>query len=190
MNIYLPIFWIFAKIGAFTIGGGYAMVGIIQKELVERLKWIEERDFLDILALAQSSPGLLAVNISIFAGYRLKGTKGSFVATLGSVLPSFLIILAIAMFLSGYQENPYVIKAFRAMRPVVVALIAAPVINMAIKAKLNYATATIAIASALLILFAGISPILILAIAALCFISSELISFTKERRKRHKEGRK
>ena len=173
MNIYFHIFWIFAKIGAFTIGGGYAMVGIIQKELVERLKWIDEDEFLDILALAQSSPGLLAVNISIFAGYRLKGVKGSIVATLGSVMPSFLIILAIALFLSGYQDNIYVMRAFKAMRPVVVALIAAPVINMAIKAKLNGITATIAIATALLILFAEVSPLVILFVAALFFIASE-----------------
>ena len=95
MNIYLKIFTCFAKIGAFTIGGGYAMIPIIQREVVEKNKWIEEQDFLDVLAISQSAPGILAVNISIFLGYRLKGVKGSIVATLGSALPSFFIIYSI-----------------------------------------------------------------------------------------------
>ncbi len=161
MNMYLDIFTCFAKIGAFTIGGGYAMIPIIQKEVVEKKRWIEEEDFMDVLAISQSAPGLLAVNISIFLGYRLKGVKGSVVATLGSVLPSFLIILLIAMFFAGYQDNPTVIKIFKGIRPVVVALIAVPVINMAKKAKLNIYTGALAVATALLIAFAKVSPIYI-----------------------------
>ena len=101
MNIYLQIFSTFAKIGAFTIGGGDAMIPIIQKEVVEKKGWIKEQDFLDVLAISQSAPGILAVNISIFLGYRLRGVKGSIVATLGSTLPSFTIILLIAMFFAG-----------------------------------------------------------------------------------------
>ena len=89
MNIYLDIFTCFAKIGAFTIGGGYAMIPIIQKEVVDKRGWISEDDFMDVLAISQSAPGILAVNISIFLGHKLKGTKGSIVATLGSTLPSF-----------------------------------------------------------------------------------------------------
>ncbi len=170
MNIYLEIFSCFAKIGAFTIGGGYAMIPIIQKEVVDKRGWIEEEDFLDVLAIAQSAPGLLAVNISIFLGYRLKGVKGSIVATLGSVLPSFLIILMIAMFFAGYQDNQTVIKIFKGIRPVVVALIAVPVINMAKKAKLNIYTGMVAVATALLIAFVNISPIYILLVAGIFFI--------------------
>ena len=134
MNLYLQIFTSFAKIGAFTIGGGYAMIPLIQEEVVNKKRWIEEEDFMDVLAISQSAPGLLSVNISIFLGYRLRGTKGSVVATLGSVLPSFLIILMIAMFFAGYQDNPTVMKIFKGIRPVVVALIAVPMINMAKKA--------------------------------------------------------
>lgn len=171
MNIYLKIFTCFAKIGAFTIGGGYAMIPIIQKEVVDKNKWIEEEDFLDVLAISQSAPGILAVNISIFLGYRLKGIRGSIVATLGSTLPSFLIILLIAMFFTGYQDNPTIISIFKGIRPVVVALIAAPMINMARKAKLNIYTGALAAATALLIVFLKVSPLYILLAVGVIFIS-------------------
>ena len=175
MNKYLEIFSCFAKIGAFTIGGGYAMIPIIQKEVVEKKGWIEEEDFMDVLAISQSAPGLLAVNISIFLGYRLKGVKGSIVATLGSVLPSFLIILLIAMFFAGYQDNPTIIKIFKGIRPVVVSLIAVPVINMAKKAKLNIYTGMLAVATALLVTFLKVSPIYILMMAGIFFILPKYI---------------
>ena len=175
MNKYLEIFSCFAKIGAFTIGGGYAMIPIIQKEVVEKKGWIEEEDFMDVLAISQSAPGLLAVNISIFLGYRLKGVKGSIVATLGSVLPSFLIILLIAMFFAGYQDNPTIIKIFKGIRPVVVSLIAVPVINMAKKAKLNIYTGMLAVATALLVTFLKVSPIYILMVAGIFFILPKYI---------------
>ena len=170
MNLYLQIFTTFAKIGAFTIGGGYAMIPLIQEEVVNKKRWIEEEDFMDVLAISQSAPGLLSVNISIFLGYRLRGTKGSVVATLGSVLPSFLIILMIAMFFAGYQDNPTVMKIFKGIRPVVVALISVPMINMAKKAKLNIYTAALAVATALLVTFFKISPIYILLVAGCVFV--------------------
>ena len=86
------IFLVFAKIGSFTIGGGYAMIPLISDEIIKR-KWLPEEDLPDIIALAQSAPGVLAVNMAIFTGYKIRGVKGSIAATLGSVLPSFLIIL-------------------------------------------------------------------------------------------------
>jgi chromate transporter len=151
------------------------MIPIIQKEVVEKKGWIEEEDFMDVLAISQSAPGLLAVNISIFLGYRLKGVKGSIVATLGSVLPSFLIILLIAMFFAGYQDNPTIIKIFKGIRPVVVSLIAVPVINMAKKAKLNIYTGMLAVATALLVTFLKVSPIYILMVAGIFFILPKYI---------------
>lgn len=169
MNIYLKIFTCFAKIGAFTIGGGYAMIPIIQREVVEKNKWISEEDFLDVLAISQSAPGILAVNISIFLGYRLRGTRGSIVATLGSALPSFLIILLIAMFFAGYQDNPTVVSIFKGIRPVVVSLIAVPMINMAKKAKLNIYTGILAAVTALLIVFLNVSPLYILLVTGVIF---------------------
>ncbi len=161
MASYLQIFMTFAKIGAFTIGGGYAMLPVIQSEIVRR-GWLKEDDFTDIVALAQSAPGLLAVNISIFTGHKLRGTKGSIVATLGSVLPSFLIILAIAMLFSGYQDNPTVIRIFKGIRPVVVALIAVPMINMARKANREWWAWIISGLSLVLVAFLNVSPIYIL----------------------------
>ena len=134
MASYLQIFSTFAKIGAFTFGGGYAMLPLVRSEIVKK-GWMEEKDFPDIVALSQSAPGLLAVNISIFVGYRLKGTKGSIVATLGSVTPPFLIILAIAMVFSGFQDHPVVVRIFKGIRPVVVALIAVPMLQMARQAN-------------------------------------------------------
>lgn len=155
------IFLVFAKIGAFTIGGGYAMLPLIQSEITRR-GWLREEDFTDIVALAQSAPGLLAVNISIFTGHKLRGTVGSIVATLGSILPSFLIILAIAMMFSGYQDNPIVLKIFKGIRPVVVALIAVPMINMARTADKTWWAWAISIAAMLLVGFLKVSPIYIL----------------------------
>lgn len=169
MNIYLDIFTCFAKIGAFTIGGGYAMIPIIQKEVVDKRGWISEEDFMDVLAISQSAPGILAVNISIFLGHKLRGTKGSIVATLGSTLPSFTIILMIAMFFAGYQDNPTVMAIFKGIRPVVVSLIAVPMINMAKKAKLNFYTGSLAVITALLIIFMKVSPLYILLVVAVVF---------------------
>ena len=104
-NIYTEAFSIFFKIGAFTIGGGYAMVPLIEDEIVTKRRWIAKEDFIDLLAIAQSAPGILAVNISIFIGYRLRGIRGSIVTALGTILPSFLIILAIALFFHFIQWN-------------------------------------------------------------------------------------
>ena len=105
MNIYLESFGIFFKIGAFTIGGGYAMVPLIENEIVTKRKWIAQEDFIDLLAISQSAPGILAVNISIFIGYKLRGIRGSIITALGTILPSFIIILAIALFFHSFKDN-------------------------------------------------------------------------------------
>ena len=131
MNFYLEAFSIFFKIGLFTIGGGYAMVPLIQNEVVDRKKWISKEDFIDLLAIAQSAPGVFAVNIAIFIGYKLRKKKGAVVMTLGTVLPSFLIILAIAIFFQQFKEFEIVEKIFKGIRPAVVALRAGPTFNMA-----------------------------------------------------------
>ncbi len=179
MASYWQIFLTFAKIGAFTIGGGYAMLPIIQSEIIKR-GWLKEEDFTDIVALAQSAPGLLAVNISIFTGHKLKGTKGSIVATLGSILPSFLIILAIAMLFSGYQDNPTVIKIFKGIRPVVVALIAVPMIDMAKKANKNLWAWAISAASLTMVAFLNVSLIYIL--LTIIIISAAVAKYKEGRR--------
>lgn len=165
MNLYWQIFLTFAKIGAFTIGGGYAMLPLIQKDIVEKKRWINQTDFLDMVAISQSLPGVFAVNISILTGHKLKGNMGSIVATLGSVLPSFVIMLLIAMFFRQFAENVYVAKMFNAIRPAVVALIAVPVFMIAKEIGINLKTVIIPIASAFLIWFWGVSPVYIVLIA-------------------------
>ncbi len=155
------LFLVFMKIGAFTIGGGYAMIPLIKDELDKR-HWIGEDELPDIIALAQSAPGILAVNVSIFTGYKIRGVKGSIAATIGSVLPSFLIILAIAMAFSNFQDNPVVISIFKGIRPVVVSLIAAPMISMAKKSDKTWWAWMITILSLLAVAFLQVSPIYII----------------------------
>ena len=165
MRIYFELFGIFFKIGAFTIGGGYAMVPIIENEIVNKRKWIAPENFLDLLAISQSSPGIFAVNIAIFIGYKLRGLKGSVASALGTVLPSFIIILAVALFFHNFKDNIYVERLFKGIRPAVVALIAAPTFTMAKTAKINKYNIWIPVISALLIWLLGFSPIWIVIIA-------------------------
>lgn len=155
------IFAVFAKIGAFTIGGGYAMIPLIQAEMSKR-GWISDDELPDIVALSQSAPGVMAVNISIFAGHKLRGFKGSIAATLGSITPSFLMILAIAMFFTAFRDNPWVERAFKGIRPVVVSLIAIPMVNMARKACKSWWAWLVALTSLVLVAFLNLSPIYII----------------------------
>jgi len=167
MNLYLDIFLTFSKIGAFTIGGGYAMLPLIQKEVVEKKEWLTKEDFLDVLAISQSAPGVFVINISIFIGERLKGFRGSVVAALGSTLPSFVSILLIAMFFSSFRDNEVVNSIFKGIRPAVVALIAVPLIGMSKTVNLNRYTSIIPVFTLLLIVFLGISPIYLIMAGAL-----------------------
>ena len=162
------IFAVFSKIGAFTIGGGYAMIPLIQNELGKR-GWISEEELPDIIALAQSAPGILAVNVSIFAGYRLRGVKGSIAATIGTVLPSFLMILLIAMVFSGYQDNPVV----------VVSLIAVPMVNMARKNNKSIWAWLLTGTTLVLVAFLRVSPIWILLVL---IVLATAYSYYKEKR--------
>jgi chromate transporter len=163
MNASLPeLTATFSKIGLFTIGGGYAMIPLIEHYVVERNKWVEKEEFLDLLALAQSAPGVFAVNIAIFIGYKLRGLKGAIFASLGSALPSVVCILLIAIFFRTFRENQIVEFVFRGIRPAVVALVAAPVFSVAKTAKITYTTVWIPIVAALLIVALGVSPIYII----------------------------
>lgn len=149
----LQLFVTFLKIGAFTFGGGWAMISIIEKEIVDKHHWLEKEEFLDLLAVAQSLPGILAVNISVAVGDKLRGAKGSICAALGTILPSFTIILAIAIFLTPdiIKNNTVVSAIFKGIRPAVVALIVAPVISSAKAAKISWKTLFIPVSVALLI---------------------------------------
>ena len=165
-KFYLTAFKSFFKIGMFTLGGGYAMIPIIEHEVVDKQKWIERDDFIDIVAVAQSCPGVMAINMSTFVGYRLRRTKGAFCMTLVTALPSFLIILAIAMFFKQFEDNAVVESIFRGIRPAVVALIAAPTFSLAKSAHITLANCWIPVGSALLIWAVHVNPIIIIIAAA------------------------
>lgn len=153
MKQYLQLFATFFKIGAFTFGGGWAMISIIEREIVDNHKWIEREEFLDLLAMVQALPGILAVNIATAGGDKILGKKGSICAALGTILPSFLMILCIAIFLTPdlINNNPVLSAIFKGIRPAVVALIIAPVITSAKAAKLNWKTACIPVIVAIAI---------------------------------------
>lgn len=159
MKSYWKLFSEFAKIGAFTIGGGYAMLPLIERCVVDKYNWIEREEFPDIVAVAQSAPGVLAVNMAIFVGYRMYGVKGSLLAMLGTIIAPFFSILLLALFFREFQDNPYVVRIFMGIRPVVVALIAVPVITTMRTVGLSWVTFLIAAVSTLLIWLLGVSPV-------------------------------
>lgn len=172
-NIYVQLFVTFFKIGAFTFGGGWAMISIIEREIVDKHRWLEREEFLDLLAVVQSLPGILAVNISVAVGDKIRGGRGSVAAALGTILPSFMIILAIAIFLTAdtIMSNPTLSAIFKGIRPCVVALIVAPVISAARSAHLNRITVWVPVVVALLI-WSGLpvisNPILYIILGGVC----------------------
>ena len=159
----LQLFTTFFKIGLFSFGGGFAMIPLIQREVIERRKWIGEQDFLEMLVLAQSTPGPIAVNTAVFVGYKTAGVAGAIMASLGTVMPSFMAILMLALFFAEVRENRYVDAAFRAMRPAVVALIVTPLIGL-VKGMRWYLMAVSA-AVALAVWYFGFSPAYLIALA-------------------------
>ena len=163
----LEMFTTFFKIGIFTLGGGYAMIPLIEEEVVNRHKWVSKDEMLDLIAIAQSCPGVFAINIATFVGYKLDKTRGAICSTLGTALPSFLIILLIAIFFHQFEDNKIVAAMFKGIRPAVVALIAVPTFNMAKRAQLNKWTVWIPIVSALAIWLMGVSPIWVIVAAGI-----------------------
>jgi chromate transporter len=174
------IFAVFTKIGAFTIGGGYMMVPAIQNEMSKR-HWISDEELPDIVAIAQGAPGLLTVNMAIFAGYKLRGVKGSIVATLGSIIAPFLIILAIAMAAANFKDNPYVFKALQGVRPVSVAIITAYMFKLARTNCKQWWQYLIAAVTLVLVALLKVSPIYILLTLIVLAVA---ITLQKERRAR------
>ena len=158
------LFISFLKIGAFTFGGGYAMVPLIEREVIERKGWVAREDFIDLLTLAQSAPGPIALNTAVFVGYRISGLKGALSALMGIVLPAFTIILLVAIFFADIRDNQYVDAAFKAMRPAVVALIVTPIVGLA--KSMNYWLWIVAAVTALAIWHIGFSPVYVLVLGA------------------------
>lgn len=159
---YSHLFATFFKIGLFTIGGGYAMVPMIQEAVVKKSKWLTEEEFIEALALSQSVPGAIAVNSSVYIGYKLKGYKGAIVSALGTALPSFLIILLVSIFFFDFRENAYIEKIFKGIRAAVVSLIALSLFQLFKSVKLKKWGMLVFIAASFLLVVFGINPVWIL----------------------------
>ncbi len=167
MGIYTDLFLTFCKIGSFTLGGGYAMVPVMEKEIVDKKHWLTQEEFVDILVVAQSTPGIFAIDMASHIGYKYKGITGGVTGALGMAVPSIIIILLIALVFQAFKENIYVEKFFMGVRPCVVALILAPCFRMLQTAKINRYNCWIPIVCAILISLFGVSPIWCIAFAGI-----------------------
>ena len=143
MNLYFELFWTFAKIGVCTFGGGYAMLPILQRELVEKRNWTSEAELSDYFAIGQCTPGIIAVNTATFVGHKLKGAAGGVAATLGLVFPCLVIIMIIAAFLQNFAQLPAVVHAFNGVRACVCALILSSVLKLRKSTVVDLPTALI-----------------------------------------------
>lgn len=179
MKQLFALFWSFFKIGVFTFGGGYAMIPLIRREMIDRRGWIDEREFLDLLTVAQTAPGPIALNTSVFVGYKMRGYAGAVATALGVVVPSFTIILIIAVYFAGIRHNPVVDAAFRGMRPAVVALILAPVFSLS--EGMPRLLLLVSAAAAVAIALGGLSPVYVLVAGAGAGILWELFILHRHR---------
>lgn len=159
------LFVSFWKIGAFTIGGGYVMIPLMEQEIVDRRKWLTREEFLDYLSLSQAMPGIFAVNMATCIGRRLGGIRGIVAAIAGNILMPIAIILVIAISFRYVRDNVFVERIFMGLRPAVVALIAAPVFRMAKTAKVSWRNCWIPVLAALLIWLCGVSPVWVILVA-------------------------
>lgn len=183
MKRLAEIFITFFKIGLFTIGGGYAMLPIIQKEIVENKGWMTDDEFLDAISLTNSLPGPLAINAATFVGYRVQRVRGAFSAALGTAMPSVIIILLIAMVFNNITQYEIVQNIFSGIRPAVTALILYSVIKLAKSAKLkeNY-NWMVALLAVVVIALMGVHPMVAIITAAVygIFLRDRLVRTGKE----------
>ena len=159
MKKLLDIFLIFLKIGSFTFGGGYAMIPLIEEEIVQKKKWVTSEDIIDLFAVAESIPGAIAINTATFIGYKIAGKKGAIVANIGVIIPSVTIITLIASVFARFQDNHIVQAALLGIRSCVVALILLAAISVGRKAIRDSITAILALLALLSIAFLGVHPI-------------------------------
>lgn len=177
MNIYLDLFLTFARVGGLTFGGGYAMLPILQREVVEKRKWVSEADVMDYYAISQCLPGIIAVNTSLFIGNKIKGVKGSVAAVLGVVFPSLVIIMILAAFLSNFTDVPMVKHAFAGIHVCVFVLIVNAIWKLRKGAITDYVTLGLFMAVFALSAFTNVSPILL--VVASAFIGVALYRRTR-----------
>ena len=190
MSQLLELFLCFSRIGAFTFGGGHAMLPLIQRDIVEKHKWLSEEDFLDVCAVSQSLPGVFAVNISIFIGYRKAGFIGGLVAALGTILPSFIIILLLALFFESVRDNQVVSAIMSGIRPAVVAMIVIPVITIWKAMNLKRYMLVIPVVVAIVVWYFNFSPVWVILLSGFIGIVYMVIRTNIEARGMGKKSKK
>lgn len=178
MRELLTMFLSFFKIGALTIGGGYAMLPVMEDEFVTRKQWVTHSEICDIFSIAQSLPGVIAINTSMYIGYKVKGIKGAFTAAFGVILPSFIIIAVIFTFLPAISVNPYVQKAFAGVRAGVAAMILASAIRLGKSVIKNVISVAVALAAFILIAFLNVNAIFVI---LTCILIGVLIPLFKKK---------
>lgn len=169
------MFKVFLSIGMFTFGGGVAMIPIIEKEVVTNRKWLTDDDFMDVIAMAQASPGVMAANMSIFIGYKLSGFAGALVCLIAAILPSFLIMLAIAAFFAGFRELKFVDSMFKGIRAAVVALLASSVLILSTKSHFKTIQFVFVLIVAVLVMYLKVSPIWLILAGGIGYILYKLL---------------
>lgn len=167
MDKLFKMFISFFKIGAFTFGGGYAMIPLIEEEVVNKNKWVEKEEFMDMLVISQSFPGALAINCSTFIGYKLGGVLGGIVAIVGVTLPSFIIILLVATVFMQFRDNYYVNLAFKGITAAVPMLVLVGVISLAKGVKKNISNIVVGAIALIALLVFNIHPVIVILVSAL-----------------------
>lgn len=185
---FLELYYVFAKIGTFTIGGGLAMMPMIQKELIEKRHWITDDELLDYYAVGQSTPGIVAVNISTFVGYKQLGILGGIIATFGMVTPSLVIIMLLAKFINSIDDFPIVQKALKGINVAVTALLTSVVINFSKKTIKNIFNAICMMISFVVVFFLKIQSFYIILAALLIGTIITAIKLKKENKNSEKKS--
>lgn len=184
MRTLIDLFFTFARIGVCTFGGGYAMLPILQREVVEKKGWAKDEELTDYYAIGQCTPGVIAVNVATFVGYKFKGYVGGVIATLGVVFPSVVIITLIAAFLSSFADNPTVAHALNGVNACVVAMIASSVVKLSKSTVVDKVTTGIFLVVLVLAFFGGLSPVLLVVLAGVAgYVVRRMAGFGKEGKK-------
>ena len=186
MKTLLQLFFIFARVGGFTFGGGYAMLPMLQKELVDNKGWTTNEELIDYYAIGQCTPGVIAVNVATFVGYKTKGILGGIFATLGMITPSLIIVGIIAAFISGFQDYEVVQWAFSGIRAAVVALILSSMWKIAKKSIVDIFAFIIFLLVAVLSYFTDLSPVIFVISAGVCGLILNSAGFRKAKEEKKK----
>ena len=182
MNIYLELYLTFAKIGAFTIGGGMAMMPMMQTELVDKRHWITEDDLIDYYAIGQSTPGIIAVNVSTFAGFRQKGILGGIVSTLGMITPCLFIITILATFINSVNDFPLAIKALKGVNVAVAALLTKVTYTFCKKTVKNWWSLVLLLVSFSLIFFVKVPSAIVIVSGVILGLIVSAVQVSKEKK--------